>query len=391
MTAPSQRRLALILGALAGIGPFSIDMYLPALPALGASLNASPGAVQGTLAIYFLGLAFGQVLYGPLSDRHGRRAPLFVGLGLYTVAAIGCALAPDVESLTVARLFQALGGCAGMVIARAVVRDVTDERGAVRLMAQLMLVMGVAPIVAPMIGGALLPAFGWRGIFWLLVVYGAVMLGVLALFLPESLPPERRRREGVLGVMRTWYGLMRDRRFMGYALAGGFVIGGMFAYISGSPFVLMELHGVPASEYGFYFGANALGIMAMGQAIARLAQRMPPARLLPVVICVPPVAGLALLATTVSGIGGFPALVAALFCYVAMIGAVMPLTVALGMGPHGAVAGSASALMGTLQFGIGAAAGALLGLLQDGTAMPMALVIAGCGVAGWCSRRFLAP
>ncbi|GGJ04021.1 Bcr/CflA family drug resistance efflux transporter [Neoroseomonas lacus] len=376
---------------MAAIGPFSIDMYLPALPAIGASLNATAGAVQGTLAIYFLGLAFGQVFYGPLSDRYGRRAPLFVGFGLYTLAAIACALAPDVQALTAARLVQALGGCAGMVIARAVVRDVTDERGAVRLMAQLMLVMGVAPIVAPMVGGAVLPAFGWRGIFWLLAIYGATMLTLIALFLPESLPEERRRRDGLFAVVRVWRELLGNRRFVGHALTGGFIIGGMFAYISGSPFVFMELHGVRAEHFGFYFGANALGIMVMGQVVGRLAQRIAPARLLPVVIWVPFVAGLALLFVSATGIGGFVALLVTLFGYIAMIGAVMPLTVALGMGPHGAVAGSASALMGTLQFSIGAGVGALLGALQNGTAVPMALVIAGCGVAGWTARRVLAP
>ena len=384
-------RMALILGLLSAIGPFAIDMYLPALPAIGESLNATAGAVQGTLAIYFLGLAFGQVFYGPLSDRYGRRAPLFVGFGLYTIAAIACALAPDVQALTAARLVQALGGCAGMVIARAVVRDVTDERGAVRLMAQLMLVMGVAPIVAPMVGGAVLPVFGWRGIFWLLAIYGATMLTVIALFLPESLPEERRRRDGLFEVVRVWRGLLGNRRFVGHALAGGFIIGGMFAYISGSPFVFMELHGVKAEHFGFYFGANALGIMVMGQVVGRLAQRIAPARLLPVVIWVPFVAGLALLFVSATGIGGFAALLVTLFGYIAMIGAVMPLTVALGMGPHGAVAGSASALMGTLQFSIGAGVGALLGALQDGTAVPMALMIAGCGVAGWTARRVLAP
>lgn len=390
MSAPSHRRLALILGALAAIGPFSIDMYLPALPDIGSSLGASAGAVQGTLAIYFLGLACGQAFYGPLADRYGRRRPLFVGFGLYTLAAIACALAPDIQALTAARLVQALGGCAGMVISRAVVRDVTDERGAVRLMAQIMLVMGVAPIVAPMVGGALLPVFGWRGIFWLLTLYGATMLIVIALFLPESLPPERRRGGGVLSVVGVWLGLLGNRRFVGHALTGGFVIGGMFAYISGSPFVFMELHGVPAGQYGFYFGANALGIMVAGQVVGRLAQRISPARVLRVVILVPPLAGLALLGTAATGIGGFAAMLVALFCYVAMIGAVMPLTTALGMGPHGAVAGSASALMGTLQFAIGAGVGALLGALQNGTAVPMAAVIAGCGVAGWASRQILA-
>ncbi|MBW6401245.1 multidrug effflux MFS transporter [Roseomonas sp. HJA6] len=372
------------------IGPFSIDMYLPALPALGASLNASPGAVQGTLAIYFLGLACGQMMYGPMSDRFGRRGPLFVGLSLYTVAATACALAPDVQTLTVARLFQALGGCSGMVIARAMVRDVSDERGSVRLMAQLMLVMGVAPVIAPIVGGAVLPVFGWRGIFALLAVYGVTMLAVIALFLPESLPIERRRRDGFAAVLRVWVGLLMDRRFLGLALAGGFISGGMFTYISGSPFVFMELNGVPPGHYGFYFGANALGIMAMGQIVGRLAHRIPPKRILPVTITVPFVSGLVLLLVTKTGFGGFPAMLVALFFFVAMMGGVMPLTTALAMGPHGAVAGSASALMGTLQFSIGALSGTVLGALQDGTAVPMAMVIAGCGVAGWCSRRFLA-
>ncbi len=219
---------------------------------------------------------------------------------------------------------------------------------------------------------------------------GAAMLAMIALFLPETLPPGRRRRDGVLATLRVWVGLLRDARFMGHALAGGFIIGGMFAYITGSPFVFMELHGVPAGQYGFYFGANAVGIMVMGQVTARLAQRLTPARLLPVTLSIALSAGLTLLAVTVTGLGGFAGIVVALFCYVAMIGAVMPLTVALGMGPHGAVAGNASALMGTLQFGIGAAAGALLGVLQDGTARPMAAVIAGCAVAGWTARRLLA-
>ena len=391
MSTPSHRTLALILGALAAMGPFSVDMYLPAFPALGESLAATPGAVQATLAVYFLGMAAGQVFYGPVADRFGRRGPLFAGLGLFAAASALCALAPDIQSLTAARLAQALGGCSGMVIARAVVRDVTDERGAVRLMASLMLVMGVAPIVAPIIGGALLPVFGWRGIFWLLALYGAAMVAVIAFLLPETLPAERRRRDGLAATLRIWAGLLRNARFMGHALAGGFIIGGMFAYIIGSPFVFMELHGVAPGHYGFYFGANAVGIIVTGQVASRLAQRREPARLLPMVLNVALVAALALLVIGATGLFGFAGIVVALFFYVAMIGGVMPLTVALGMGPHGAVAGNASALMGTLQFGIGAAVGGLLGVLQDGTALPMAAVIAACAVAGWTARRVLAP
>ena len=390
MSAPSHRTLALILGALAGMGPFSVDMYLPAFPALAQSLETTPGAVQGTLAVYFLGMAVGQVFYGPVADRFGRRGPLFAGLGLFALASAVCAVAPDIGSLTAARLAQALGGCSGMVIARAVVRDVTDERGAVRLMASLMLVMSIAPIVAPLVGGALLPVFGWRGIFVLLALYGVAMLAMIWRFLPETLPPERRRRDGFGATLGIWWGLLRDGRFMGHALAGGFIIGGMFAYIIGSPFVFMELHGVQPGHYGFYFGANAIGIMVVGQAASRLAQKVAPARLLPVVLAIAAIAGLALLVVVATGAFGFRGIVVALFGYVAMIGAVMPLTVALGMGPHGKIAGNASALMGTLQFGIGAAVGAVLGAAQDGTALPMAAVIAACGVAGWSARAVLA-
>jgi DHA1 family bicyclomycin/chloramphenicol resistance-like MFS transporter len=391
VSTPSHRTLALVLGAMAAMGPFSVDMYLPAFPALGASLDASPGAVQATLAVYFLGMAAGQVFYGPLADRFGRRPPLFAGLGLFALASALCALAPGIESLMAARLAQALGGCSGMVIARAVVRDVTDERGAVRLMASLMLVMGVAPILAPLVGGALLPVFGWRGIFVVLALYGAALLVVVALFLPETLPRDRRRRDGIGATLRIWAGLLGDRRFMGRALAGAFVIGGMFAYIVGAPFVFMDLHGVQPGHFGFYFGANAIGIIGAGQVAARLAQRVEPARLLPFALAGAGAAGLALLATTATGLGGFQGIVATLFLYVASIGAVLPLTVALAMGPHGRIAGNASALIGTLQFGIGAVVGGLLGLLQDGTALPMAAVIAACGVSGWTVRRVLAP
>jgi DHA1 family bicyclomycin/chloramphenicol resistance-like MFS transporter len=384
-----QKRLPFILGAMAAIGPFSIDMYLPALPMLGQSLGTTAGAAQASLAVFFLGMALGQIFYGPIADRYGRRLPLFIGLGVYTVASLICALAPNIESLIAARLMQALGGCAGMVIARAVVRDVADERGAIRLMARLMLVMGVAPIIAPIVGGALLGVIGWRGIFLCLAAYGALLLLVIALFLPETLAPERRRRDGLRQVFGVWRRLLGDGYFMGHALAGGLVIGGMFAYIAGSPFVFMELYGVRAEDYGFYFGANAIGIMLVGQITARSVDRVAPARMLTIALSISALAGLALLGVTITGFGGFAAIIIALFVYVSMIGAVMPLTAARAMAPHGAIAGNASALMGTLQFGAGALAGVALGALQNGTALPMALVIALCGVGGFVVRRLL--
>ena len=384
-----QKRLPFILGAMAAIGPFSIDMYLPALPMLGEALGSTAGAAQASLAVFFLGMALGQILYGPLADRYGRRLPLFIGLGVYTFASLVCALAPNIESLITARLLQALGGCTGMVISRAVVRDVADERGAIRLMARLMLVMGVAPIIAPIIGGALLGVIGWRGIFLCLAAYGAILLLVIALFLPETLAPERRRQDGLRQVFGVWRRLLGDGYFMGHALAGGLVIGGMFAYITGSPFVFMQLHGVRPDDYGFYFGANALGIMLAGQITARLSDRLAPARTLSIAIGISAISGAVLLLVTSTGLGGFPAIVAALFAYVSTIGAVMPLSAARAMAPHGAIAGNASALMGTLQFGSGALVGVALGALQNGTALPMALVVALCGVGGWLVRRLL--
>jgi len=216
-----------------------------------------------------------------------------------------------------------------------------------------------------------------------------MLLLVIALFLPETLAPERRCRDGLRQVFGVWRRLLGDGYFMGHALAGGLVIGGMFAYIAGSPFVFMELHGVRAEDYGFYFGANAIGIMLVGQITARLVDRVPPARMLTMALSISAVAGLALLGVTVTGFGGFAALIVTLFAYVSMIGAVMPLTAARAMAPHGAIAGNASALMGTLQFGAGALAGVALGALQNGTALPMALVIALCGVGGWVVRRLL--
>jgi DHA1 family bicyclomycin/chloramphenicol resistance-like MFS transporter len=385
------RHLALILGALAAIGPLSIDMYLPAFPALGAALGADAAAVQGTLASYFAGLALGQAVSGPLADRFGRRAPLFIGLVLYAAASIACALATGIGALTALRFAQALGGCTGMVIARAVVRDLTEGREAIRLMARLTLVMGVAPILAPMLGGWLLGAFGWRSIFWALALYGLVLLALVGFALPESLPRERRRRDGLAAVLAVYGGLLADRRFMGNTLATALPIGGMFAYIAGSPFVFMQLHGVTPGHYALLFGANAAGIILASQLAPRLAQRMAPARLLDAALLAATVAGTALLLAAATGAAGFAGIAAPLFVYVASLGVVMPLAVTLAMAQHGRVAGSASAVIGTLQFGAGAVAGLLVGALHDGTALPMALLVAAGGAGGWAARRLLVP
>lgn len=394
MTAPRGRpyyRLAVILGGLTAMGPLAIDMYLPALPRIGRELAASPAAVQISLAVYFVGIALGQAFYGPLSDRGGRRRALFFGLGVFVLASVGCALARNIEVLVACRFLQALGGCAPLVVPRAVVRDYFDERESARMLSVLILVMGLAPILAPLIGGQLLTAFGWRSVFWLLTAYGAAWLVIAGLLLPESLPVERRRRQRIGEVLAVYAGLLRDRVYMGYVLSGGLIFAGLLAYISASPFVFIEVFGVPPERYGLYFGANAIGIVGASQFNRWLAARVDPRSIVRTVLPIAMAAGLVLLVDAYTGFGGFPGILVPLFCYIACHGFVMPNTIALAMSKHGAVAGSASALLGTLQFVLGAAAGALVGALGNGTAVPLAAVIAGVGTAAWMAYEILPP
>lgn len=381
--------LPLILGAMSAFGPLATDMYLPAFPAIATGLQTDPAAVQGTLAAFFAGMAAAQLFYGPLADRLGRKPPLLLGLAIFSLASLGCAVTADVETLTLLRFGQGLGGCAGMVMARAIVRDIAEGHAALRLMAQLGLVQGLAPILAPSIGSALLAFGSWRLIFWMLAAYAIALAAVVILALPESLEPERRRRDGPAAILRTYLRLLGDRHFLGHTLAAVLPIAGMFVYIGSSPFVYMELFGVSPQHYGLFFGANAFGIMIAAQSVARLARRIAPARLLRAALSWMALAGLVLLCVTATGLGGFPAVAALIFAYVAGIGAVMPLATSLAMGPQGRHAGSASALIGTLQFGGGALAGALVGLFHTGTAVPMAAGIAACGLGGLVALRVL--
>lgn len=374
------RRLAALLGALTALGPLGVDMYLPAFPGMGTDLGASPAAVQRTLAAFLFGMAAGQLVVGPLSDRHGRRLPLLVGLGLFAAASVGCALAADAGQLAWLRLLQALGGCAGMVVARAVVRDVCDERGAVRMMATLMLVMGAAPILAPLLGGALLSVSGWRGIFWALGTYGVAALGLVWFALPESLPRERRRRDGLAQVLTVYAQILRDRRFLAHALAGAVPMLGLFAYLVASPHVLMGRHGLDPLEYGIAFGSNAFGLILASQVISRLVRRMAPPRLLVGALSVCAAAGL--LAPLAVATGLLWPLLAALFLFMSIMGAVLPLASALAMAPMGRIAGSASAVIGTLQFGGGALVGVLLGAFGGGSPWPMAVLLGVAGLGG---------
>lgn len=376
----SGARLVLVLGGLASFGPLSIDMYLPALPALSHGLSASASSVQLTLTAFLVGLAVGQLVVGPLSDRLGRRRPLRLGLGLYVVASLACAAAPTIEVLIGARLLQGMAGAAGVVTSRAVVRDLHAGAAAARLFSLLMLVNGLAPILAPVVGGQVLRATSWRGVFVILAALGALLLTAASFGLRETLPPERRRGGGPLEVLRTMRGVLRDRLFVGYALALGFGAGAMFAYIAASPFVLEDIHHVSPQLYGVVFGLNAVGLVAASQVNARLVGRIAPRRLLTHALAVSAAAALGLLAAVAAG-GGLEGILPALALLVTSFGFVMPNATALALTEQGKVAGSAAAVLGVLQYAVGAAAAPLVGLAGERTAVPMAAVIAtlACG------------
>ena len=371
-------RIVLILGALSAFGPLAIDFYLPAFPAMAQAFGTDEKHVQTTLAAYFLGLSLGQLAYGPVADRFGRRAPLLFGITLFTLASLACAYAPNLETLVLARFVQALGGCAGMVLSRAIVSDKCDPVASAKVFSQLMLVMGLAPILAPMLGGVLVNVSGWQSIFLALSLFSAVCLLAVSLGLPESLPPDMPRQP-LSGALRQYLRLLGDRVFLGHALTGGVAIAGMFAYIAGSPFVFIKLYGVPAEHYGWLFGTNAAGFILMAQVNARLLAKRGPAFLLARAVWLYLLAGLALLCVAALRPVSLWPLLVPLFLCIASLGCIIPNASACAMSGQGARAGSASALMGCLQFSVAAGAAALVGVLHDGSAVPMALVISLCG------------
>ena len=369
----------LILGALSAFGPLAIDFYLPGFPAMATAFATDETQIQLTLAVYFLGLSIGQLIYGPIADRFGRRIPLLVGVGLFTVASLACALAPSLEWLIGARFVQALGGCAGMVLSRAIVSDKCDAVGAAKVFSQLMLVMGLAPILAPMLGGLLVNLYGWQSIFIVLTAFSALAALAVALGLPESLP-DNVPRQPLSGALRQYGRLLKDREFLGHALTGGIAMAGMFAYIAGSPFVFIKLYDVPAEHYGWLFGSNAAGFILVAQINARLLANRGPAFLLARTIWIYLAAGIVLLGVSALHTQQLWPLLIPLFVCIASLGCIIPNASACAMSGQGARAGSASAMLGCLQFSVAAGAASLVGVLHNGTAMPMAMVITLCGV-----------
>jgi DHA1 family bicyclomycin/chloramphenicol resistance-like MFS transporter len=372
-------RLVVILGALSAFGPLSIDMYLPSLPSLSRDLQASASATQLTLSACLLGLALGQVIAGPVSDTLGRRRPLLVGLVAYILASLLCAIAPSVYLLIAMRLVQGAAGAAGIVLARATVRDLYSGLAVVRFFSVLTLVSGIAPIGAPIVGGLILQVASWRVVFLVLAALVTLMLLAALTGLPETLPSQRRQRGELRTTVRIFQRLLADRLFVGYALSCGLSFAAMFAYISGSPFVIQNIFGLSPQAFSLIFGSNALGIAVMGQINGRLVGRVSPQRLLAGALVAVAVGGTALL-LAVLGHTGLVGILPALFVVVASQGMVLPNATALALADYPSMAGSASALLGVLQFSIGAAVAPLVGVGGTTTALPMAAVIATLGI-----------
>ncbi|MFI1809509.1 multidrug effflux MFS transporter [Streptomyces sp. NPDC020422] len=376
--------VTLVLGGLTALPPLSMDMYLPALPEVTEVLRAPAATVQLTLTACLAGMALGQLVVGPMSDKWGRRRPLLVGMIVYVLATAVCALAPSAGLLIGFRLLQGLAGAAGIVIARAVVRDLYDGVEMARFFSTLMLISGVAPIVAPLIGGQILRVTDWRGVFYVLTGVGLVLTLVVWRFLHESLPPERRHAGGVGQALRTMRGLAADRVFTGYVLSGGLAFAVLFAYISASPYVIQEIYGASPQTFSLLFGLNSVGLVAVGQINGRLlVGRVSLDKVLGWGLGIILLASVALLLLT-TGVFGEPGLApvaAGLFVLMSAMGLAMPNTQAqaLGRTPH--AAGSASALLGTSSFLIGAVASPLVGIAGETTAVPMAVVQVTCSVA----------
>jgi DHA1 family bicyclomycin/chloramphenicol resistance-like MFS transporter len=379
---PSRLHMALILGALVAFAPLSIDMYLPAFPALAREFAASHAAVQLTLAAYLAGIAAGQLLWGPLSDSFGRKRPLYAGTALFAAGSIACALAGSIDALTGFRLLQALGGCAGMVIARAIVRDRHEGTEAARFYSLLMLVIGIAPILGPLAGSQMLAVSGWRAIFWLIAGFGLACLIAVVFLLPETLPRAARRNGGAAGALDSYRVLLGDRRFLAYAAGNGLAMAGMFAYIAGSPFVFTELHGLTPGAFAILFGLNAFAFIGASQINRALLTRIDTVRLVRLASAVQVAAGLVLLVCATTGAFGIAGLAVPLFVTIGSLGFIAPNATALAMQPHPEIAGAASALAGTLQFGFGALNGALIGALPSGTSIPLALACMGASLFG---------
>ena len=363
--------MALVLGLLSAIGPFAIDMYLPALPVIGTALGADMHAVQLSLMAFFISFAISQIVYGPASDIFGRKPPLYVGIALFIVGSVGCAWAPDIDWLIAFRFLQGLGGGAPIVVPRAIVRDLHTGAEATRLMALLMLVFSVSPILAPLIGSLVIDAAGWRAIFGVVGAIGVVGLALTAFVLEETRPAPQRSQSDLTSTMAAFTLLLRDARFMGLTAIGAFGMAAFFIYLANSSFVLIGHYGLTPRQYSLAFAVNAASFIGVSQLAGTLVARHGLPRLVAASVTGFAVTMCALLALNLGGVDRLDVMIVMLMIGFGFLGLVVPTTSVMALDAHGPIAGAASALMGTLQLMMGAVVIAAMSAVVDGTARPM--------------------
>jgi DHA1 family bicyclomycin/chloramphenicol resistance-like MFS transporter len=375
----TELRVLLILSTLMSFASMSTDMYLPALPTIGRALHASAASIDLTFSSFLVGFSAGQLLWGPIADRYGRRMPVAAGLVLFVIGSAGCALSTTVWQMMGWRVVQAVGACAGPVLARAMVRDLYGREHAARMLSTLILIMGVAPLAGPLVGGQILALGSWRGIFWTLVGFGLLTLVSLR-FLPETLNPAQRTVEPMRASLRGYLALVRDPRILGYALSGGFFYGGAYAFIVATPFVYIEYYGASPQAYGLLFGLNIVGMMAANFVNARLLARVGSERLFRIGTWVLAGAGLALAADARFAWGGLAGLVVPVFFYMSMNGFIVANSVAGALSSFPKQAGTASSLIGALHYGSGILSAAMVGWFADGTPWTMGWIMGLSGI-----------
>lgn len=376
-------RTALVLGLLTAIGPFAIDMYLPALPAIGQSLHADTAAVQWSLMAFFLSLGLCQLIYGPWSDMVGRKLPLYVGLVLFALTSVACGLSQDIETLTAWRFVQGIGACATMAIPRAIVRDLHTGADAARLMSLLMLVFSVSPVLAPLAGSLAIAWASWRAVFWAVTVAAVLGLLLTAWMLPETRPVAERRDSTLASAWSGYLTLLKNGRFMGLTFIGGFGMASFFVYLANSSFVLIEGYGLSPTVYSFFFSINAVAFIGTAQLTGWLTKRFGLSGVVKVAATGYVLPMLLLWALFAAGVQRLDVLAVLLFIGYGFLGLVIPVTSVLALDDHGEIAGTASALLGTLQMVMGAVVVALMGRFMDGSALAMASGIAVSAVVTW--------
>lgn len=383
-------RVLAILSALMGFASISTDLYLPAMPTMAKSLSSNSGTMELTISGYLIGFSIGQLLWGPIGDRYGRKMPVVVGLMMFAIGSAGCALSGSVAVMIGWRVVQAVGACAGVVLARAMVRDLYAGNRAAQMMSTLMTVMAIAPLIGPFLGGQILALSSWQAIFWTLV--GVGILTLAAMFaLPETLAPERRNREPLARAMANYIHLLREPRLMGYAGAGAFFYGGIYAYIAGTPFAYIDYHGLRPQLYGLLFGAGIVGIMLTNVLNARFVMTLGGVKLMRLGTSGAALSGIALAIDARTGWGGLTGLALPLFVFVGLAGFIVANSIAGALASFPERAGAVSALVGALQYGTGILGSAMIGAFADGTPWTMGWVIAAFGIGSAFCAWFLVP